>query len=99
MYIYIYIKKFFYFGSPGSSLWYIASLVATLRLSCPTACGILIPQPGIKPGISPALESRFLTTGPTSEVSLLYTLNLYCAVCPLYLNKTGKNKNSKLPKY
>ena len=69
----------------------MASLVAALRLSYPTACGILIPQPEIKPGISPALESRLLTTGPTSEVPLLYTLNLYCAVCQLYLNKTGKN--------
>ena len=32
-------------------------------LSCPTACGILVPRPGIEP-TSPALEGRFLTTGP-----------------------------------
>ena len=31
-------------------------------LSCPTACGILVPPPGIKP-MSPALEGGFLTTG------------------------------------
>ena len=31
--------------------------------SCPAACGILVPWPGIKPS-SPALEGRFLTTGP-----------------------------------
>ena len=36
------------------------------ELSCPTACGILVPQPGIKPEI-PALEGRFLTTGPPGK--------------------------------
>ena len=40
-----------------------ASLVVAHRLSCPAACGILIPQPGIEP-MSPALEGRFLTSGP-----------------------------------
>ena len=30
--------------------------------SCPVACVILVPQPGIKP-LSPALENKFLTTG------------------------------------
>ena len=33
------------------------------RLSCSTLGGILVPRPGIKP-MSPALQSRFLTTGP-----------------------------------
>ena len=28
---------------------------------------------------------------------MLYTLNLYSAVCQIYLNKTGKKKNHKLP--
>ena len=27
-------------------------------VSCPATCGILLPQPGIKP-VSPALEGRF----------------------------------------
>ena len=35
-------------------------------LNCPIACGILVPQPGIKP-VSPALEGRFLTTGPPGK--------------------------------
>ena len=39
-----------------------ASVVAVLRLSCSTACGILIPQPSIKL-MSPALQGKFLTTG------------------------------------
>ena len=32
-------------------------------LSCPAACGILVPRPGIEL-LSPALEGRCLTTGP-----------------------------------
>ena len=39
------------------------SVVVARGLSCPAACGILVPQPQIKP-VSPALEGRFLTTGP-----------------------------------
>ena len=35
-------------------------------LSCPAACGILVPGPGIKL-TSPTLESRFLITGPSRK--------------------------------
>ena len=41
-------------------------VAAARRLSCPVACGILVPWPGIKP-VSPALEGRFLTTGPRGK--------------------------------
>ena len=41
----------------------LASLAAALGLSCPGACGILVPHSGIEP-TSTALEGRFLTTGP-----------------------------------
>ena len=34
--------------------------------SCSAACGILVPPPGIEPA-SPALEGRFLTTGPPGK--------------------------------
>ena len=60
----------------GSRAWRLsgchaqASLIAVLRLSCPAACGILIPWSGIKPTFS-ALEGGFLTTGPPLK-SLLY---------------------------
>ena len=48
------------------SAW--ASLVVAHRHSCLEACGILVPQLGIKP-TSPELEGGFLTTGPgTREV-------------------------------
>ena len=39
------------------------SLVVAHKLGCPMAGGILVPRLGIKP-MSPALEGRFLTTGP-----------------------------------
>ena len=40
-----------------------ASVVVVQGLSCPEACGILVPRPGIEP-LPPALASRFSTTGP-----------------------------------
>ena len=42
-------------------------------LSCPLACGILVPSPGIEL-VSPALAGRFLTTvlpGKSMEATLL----------------------------
>ena len=50
-----------------------ASLAAAHRLSCPAACRILVPPPGIKP-TSSALEGELLATGP-SRKSLAYVLN------------------------
>ena len=43
-----------------------ASLIAGCGLSCPVACGILVPRPGIRLE-SPALEGGFLTTGPPGK--------------------------------
>ena len=48
--------------------WLCQQLVVARGLSscgfnCPVACGILVPQPGIE-CVSPALEGRFLTSGP-----------------------------------
>ena len=47
---------------------YTGSVVVAQGLSRPAACKILVRQPGIKP-TSPALEGRFLTTGPTGKYS------------------------------
>ena len=53
----------------GSSYWgtqvlgCAGSAAVVHGLSCPTACGILVPQPGIEP-VSFALAGRFLTTAP-----------------------------------
>ena len=38
----------------------MGSVVEAHGLSCPTACGVLVPRPGIEP-TSPALEGRFLS--------------------------------------
>ena len=40
------------------------------ELSCPAACGILVPLPGIEP-VSPAFQGWFLTTGPPGKSSPL----------------------------
>ena len=50
-------------GDPGCVGQTLGVLVEALGLSCSVACGILVPRPGIEP-MSPALEVRFLTTGP-----------------------------------
>ena len=42
------------------------TLVVACGLSCPTACGISVPHPGIEPA-SPALLGRLLTTGPPGK--------------------------------
>ena len=48
----------------------VDSVVAACTLSCPTACAILVPCPGLEPA-PPALQGRFLTIGPPGK-SLFY---------------------------
>ena len=48
------------------SLWLMGLLVAACGVSCSEARGILVPRPGIEPS-SPALQNRFLTTGPPGK--------------------------------
>ena len=50
----------------GFLLCHAGSSIVVLGFSCPMACGILVPQPGIKL-VSPQLQSRFLTTGPLGK--------------------------------
>ena len=38
----------------------------SIGLGCSTTCGMLVPRPGIEP-ISPAVQGRFLTTGPPGK--------------------------------
>ena len=52
-----------------------ACSVVLCGLSCPVACGVSAPQPGIK-ALSPALQGRFLTTEASAKsqgVRLLYS--------------------------
>ena len=61
----------------GLSLRHVGALVVAHGLSCPAACGILVPRPGIEP-VSPALEGRFLTTGPPGKsLPWLFKLQLH----------------------
>ena len=53
-------------AAAGELFIVVWGLLSSLGLSCPSACGILIPQPGIEP-VSPALEGGFLTTGPSGK--------------------------------
>ena len=44
----------------------MGSEVVAHWLTCPMACGVLVPRPRIEPA-SPALDGRFLTTGPPGK--------------------------------
>ena len=50
----------------GSLSHHSASFVLAHGLSCPVACGILVPRPQNKP-TSPALQGRFVTSGPPGK--------------------------------
>ena len=63
-----------FFSRETSSFFFFETYLAASGLSCRILCydtgsvaltkyGILVPQPGVKPG-SPALQGRFFTTGP-----------------------------------
>ena len=58
---------FIYFRLCRGSVAALKTLVAGRGFSsCPVACEILVPQPGVKP-TSPALEGGFSTTGPPGK--------------------------------
>ena len=61
-----------------------ASVIAASMLSSSAACGILVPRPGIKL-MYPALQGRFLTTGPP-EKSLSFYLGLSLSYCRYSIN-------------
>ena len=56
-------------------LEHVGSVTAGPRLSCSSACGILVPQPGIEP-MSPALTGGFLSTGPPGKSLQLFLESL-----------------------
>ena len=64
-------------GNPKDILlWSTDPLVVAGRLICSMACGLLLPWPEIEP-MSPALQGRFLTTGPPGKSQLKVWLNLH----------------------
>ena len=72
----------------GSSLWCVAFSYCS---TCPVACGILVPRPGIE-ATTPALEGGFLTTGPPAEF-----LQVLFDICKLTL-KHGNSQPLHLQK-
>ena len=59
------------------------------RLSCSTACGILVPQPGIEP-TSPAVEAQNLNHWTTSKVPRFILLNLILHDSIIHFHKKFK---------
>ena len=58
-------------GSVVCGMWTLSlrrtsSVDVAHGLSCPAACGLLVPRPGIEP-TSPAMEGAFFTTGPPGK--------------------------------
>ena len=53
-------------GTQAVSLRCGGSVVVVCGLSCPMACGILVPRPRIEPAFT-ALEGGFFTTGPPGK--------------------------------
>ena len=50
---------------------HMGSVFVVYGLSCPVACGILVPQPGIKP-VPPTLAGGFFAIGLPREIPLIY---------------------------
>ena len=82
-----YVANFFFLafnsltvGSPlqhiGPSLRRAGPFVEARGLSSPGACGLLPPQPGIRP-VSPALEDRFLTTHPSGKCQTFFLISSF----------------------
>ena len=80
-----------HFSCRAGALEYTGSVVAACGLSCPTACGILVPQPGVEPK-SPVLPGRFLTTRLPEKPLMAISINgkkgkvLVTQLCPTLCN-------------
>ena len=61
-------------------IWVHQALVVTEGLSCPMACGILLPRAGTEP-VSPALGGRFFTTGLSGKSLILAFMRLGFSTC------------------
>ena len=62
-----YFKKYLFLAASGLSCSKQDLRSREFRLSCPTACGILVPQLGIEP-MSPILQVGFSTIGPPGKI-------------------------------
>ena len=73
------------------------SLAATRRLTCPGACGILLPRPGIAL-VSPELGGEFLTRwwGKSLLLPSSYRISLFLFVKLVNKSSTGSSGNFNL---
>ena len=67
-------------GTRDVSLRRVSSVVVVCGLSCPAACGILVPRPGIET-VSLALEDGFFTTGPPGKSQIFFRFSSKCVFC------------------
>jgi len=73
------------------------SVVAVQGLSYSTACGILVPQPGIEP-LSPTLPGRLLTTGQPDQIrSVAQSCPTLCD--PMNRSTPGLPVHHQLPEF
>ena len=70
-------------------------LVVALELSCPLACVILIPRPGIK-AASPALQGQFLATGSPRESHATDFDNVFSSLFGVDFFITGLKKTQNM---
>ena len=68
------------FSLQSTGTW--ASVVVAHGFSCPVACGISVPGPGME-SMLPALQVGFLTTGPPGE-SYVFPFSYLC--CYIFNN-------------
>ena len=72
------------------------SVVLVHGLSCPAACMILLPRPGIE-HVSPALAGRFLTSGPPGKSPVLVFKPHICVTLKNYNEKNTPPQKSPSP--
>ena len=70
-------------------LGHTGAILVVHGLSCPAACGILLPAPGIEP-MSPALSGGFLTTRPPGKSHPLIFLRRKSRSRECWLALTGE---------
>ena len=101
----LFIYLFWAASGLGCGTWTLpsstqVSLIAAHRLSCPMACAILVPQPGIEL-TSPGLQGRLFATGPPGKSLpsvLMELLTLFLDGHPLAILLNFKRKQG-MPKF
>ena len=70
IFVFCFYFKYLFIGCIRSLLRCRNLSLVAYGLSCPIACGTIVPRPEIEPA-SPALENGFLSTGPPGKAHRL----------------------------